>query len=218
MIRDLLRRQQALFDGLEGPPEPFVERDAEGAKLLRGRTDTDRQVDTPARDVVEDRDVLGDPDRVMQRQKQHIGADAHPLGARRHRRQKGDRRRVPRVLREVVFARPHIIEAELFGEHRLLQMVPVEVLQRLRLARQPADPHRHNELHAGLRRSAGFIRRPCSIVPRASRPRAMTERRLCRSGLTRRRSRKCPAPRCRGSGSRGSVRSCRPPSCRRSSP
>src|SRR5271165_2710871 len=57
-------------------------------------------------------------------------------------RKKRDRRRVPSVFREVVFARPDIVEAELFGEHRLFQVVPIEVLQRPRTARQLADPHR----------------------------------------------------------------------------
>ncbi|HKM71132.1 MAG TPA: hypothetical protein VJX94_13945 [Stellaceae bacterium] len=144
LVAERLSSEAALDDPqrLEGPPEPFVERDAEAMELLRGRADADRQIDPAARDVVENRDVLGDPHRVVQGQKQHIGTDANPLGARRHRGQKRDRRRVPRVFREVVFARPDIVEGELFGEHRLLQVVPIEVLQRPRTARQLADPHR----------------------------------------------------------------------------
>src|SRR6516225_716223 len=61
LVTEFLSGEAALDDSerLEGPPEPFVEGDAESAEFARGRTDADRQIDPAARDVVEDRDVLG---------------------------------------------------------------------------------------------------------------------------------------------------------------
>src|SRR6516225_8251290 len=54
-VAEFLTRKAALDDPqrLKGPPEPFVERDPEGAEFFRGRTHTDRQIDPAARNVVE---------------------------------------------------------------------------------------------------------------------------------------------------------------------
>src|SRR6516225_997825 len=62
LVTEFLSREAALDDPerFEGPSEPFAERDAESAEFLRGRADADREIAPPARDVVEDRDVLGD--------------------------------------------------------------------------------------------------------------------------------------------------------------
>ena len=67
LVAERLSGEAALDDPerLEGPPQPFVERDAEGAELFRGRTNADRQIDPAARNVVEDRDVLRDPHRIV---------------------------------------------------------------------------------------------------------------------------------------------------------
>ena len=135
---------------LKGPAEPLVERDPESAEFLRRRAHSDRQVHPAVRDVVEDGDIFGHPHRVVQRQEQHIRADANPRGARRHRGQKGDRSGVPRIRREVVFARPDIVEAEFLGECRFFEVVAIEVRQGLRPARQPANSHRDDQLHACL--------------------------------------------------------------------
>jgi len=136
LVAEFLSGKAALDDPqpLKGPPEPFVEWDAKDAEFFSGRTDADRQIHPAIRDVVEDRDLLGDPHWVVERQKQYIGANANPLRASRDRRQKGDRRRVPRIRREMVLAGPDIVKAQLFGQHCLFEMLSVELLQRPRFA------------------------------------------------------------------------------------
>src|SRR5215471_9747188 len=140
----------SLDDGqpFEHAAETLAEWHPEGVEFLGRRPDPDRQIDAPARNVVEYREVLGGTHRVVQRQQQHVSANADALSARRHRRQERDRRRAPRVGREMVLARPYRIEAELFGQDRFIKEVAVDLVHRLRASRELANSHADDELHA----------------------------------------------------------------------
>jgi hypothetical protein len=144
-----LRPSRAVMP-FEHVAEALAERHPEGVEFLARRPDPDRQIDAPARNVVEYREVLGDTHRVVQRQQQHVSANADALSARRHRCQERDRRRAPRVGREMVLARPYRVEAELFGQFRLFEEIAVHLVHRLRAARQLANSHADDELHAAL--------------------------------------------------------------------
>src|SRR5215470_14510659 len=48
----------------------------------------------------------------------------------------------------MVLARPYRVEAELFGQDRLFEEVAVDLVHRLRAARQLANSHANDELHA----------------------------------------------------------------------
>jgi hypothetical protein len=149
-MAEFLACKASLNDGqpFEHAAEALAEWHPEGMEFLCSRPDPDRQIDAPARNVVEYREVLGDMHRIMQRQQQHVSANADALSARRDRRQERDRRRAPRVGREMVLARPYRIEAELFGQDRLIEEVAIDLVHRLRAARQLANSHADDELHA----------------------------------------------------------------------
>ena len=69
-MAEFLAGKAALDDsqGFEGAAETVLKRNAEAAELLGRGADPNSEIDTAARDVVEHRDVLGDPQRVVQRQ------------------------------------------------------------------------------------------------------------------------------------------------------
>src|SRR6516164_3230305 len=48
----------------------------------------------------------------------------------------------------MVLARPYRVEAELFGQYRLFEEIAVDLVHRLRAARQLANSHADDELHS----------------------------------------------------------------------
>src|SRR5437016_5129733 len=66
----------------------------------------------------------------------------------------------------MVLARPHAVETEFLGKHRLFEVVAIEVRQRLRLARKGPDPRSEDDLHRCLRLPSA------QSGPRASGPHA----------------------------------------------
>ncbi len=55
--------------------------------------DAGAELDPPARELIEHRHFLGEPDRMIERQLPHHGADAQARGGARHRGQEDARRR-----------------------------------------------------------------------------------------------------------------------------
>jgi hypothetical protein len=72
----------------------------------------DADLDPSAADIVEHREVLGEPDRMVERQQADVAREAHVLGARRHRRGDRDPGGKISVLDEMMFGEPDEIEPE----------------------------------------------------------------------------------------------------------
>ncbi len=73
-------------------------------------------------DDVHERHLLGEPDRVVEGQDRGRQPDAHPGRAGRERG--GERGRIDgqAVVDEVVLGEPHLVEAQLLGQHHLIQL------------------------------------------------------------------------------------------------
>jgi hypothetical protein len=114
------RRGRAGREGLpekdEGRFEALARRlvgNAEGDEGLRCRPPADADIDAPAALVVELADLLGQKQRMMQRQDEDRGADPQPLGPGEDRRgqQVGRGLGDPRLV-EVEFVEPDAVETE----------------------------------------------------------------------------------------------------------
>ncbi len=119
-------------DALFGERHAARNRDAEGAELVRRIPEPGAQLHPAAGDLVEDGEVLGEADRMRERQQGDIGGDAHPLRHGGGGAGDGGEAREVTVLDEVVLAEPHEVEAELVEEGELLEGLGVDVLQRVR--------------------------------------------------------------------------------------
>ena len=85
---------------------------SEAAELVRGVAEPDADLHPPAADVVEHREVLGQADRMVERQQADVARKPHVPGARRHRAGNGDPRRQVAVIDEVMFREPHEVDPE----------------------------------------------------------------------------------------------------------
>ena len=96
--------------------------------------------------MIHRRHLLGELQRVAQRQHLHGGADLHPLGPRGDRGGQHQRRGQHRTLRRgVQFRQPHHVEAIAFGGIHLLEGVGEGLL--LGLPRHPLKLVEHTEFH-----------------------------------------------------------------------
>ena len=111
---ELLAGEGALqhLDSLVGQRHAARDRHAEAAELVRRVAHADAHLDPAAADIVEHREILGEPDRMVERQQADIAREAHMLGPRRHRRGDGNPRRQVAVVDEVMLGEPDEIEAE----------------------------------------------------------------------------------------------------------
>ena len=143
--------------------------DTEATELGPGGGPRRAELEAPAGQDVEHRRPLGDSDRVVHLWHADDCAvpDTDPLGLHGHGREEQLRRRAVRVLlEEVMFDRPHRVEAELVGQPRLLERVAVDgLLGRPRASGGPAQDARiegksANADHVGgienLRANAGL--------------------------------------------------------------
>ena len=90
----------------------LAHRDAEAFVLGRGGAAPEAEQAAPAAHDVEQRDLLGDPHRVVPRQHDHRGAELDALGAAGEVGQQLGRRRRHGVAGEVMLQRPQRVEAE----------------------------------------------------------------------------------------------------------
>ena len=90
----------------------------------------DAEVEAPAGEQRERGGVLGESDRVVQRQQHQVRADPHPGRALGDRGGDHERRGRVAVVDEVVLGEPHRVEAELLGGDDLVERAAVELLER----------------------------------------------------------------------------------------
>src|SRR5260370_42101132 len=82
----------------------------------------DPEVEAPIRDDVDRCSILGSANWIMQRHEQDVGAHSNSAGARRDSCEDWELRRRPGALREVMFAGPHMREAQLLAPHRTVDV------------------------------------------------------------------------------------------------
>ncbi len=126
-------------DALLGARHAVRHREAERLELVDRVAEADAELDAPARQLVEDGEVLGEAQRVRERDDRDVRRDPHPLRAGRGRTgDRGERRQVA-VLDEVVLAEPDLVEPELVEPGDLVDRLGVDVLQRVVAPRWAAE-------------------------------------------------------------------------------
>src|SRR5207249_11806867 len=157
-------------------------------RLLPDRPHADAHGESSAAQHVERRGRLSEPNRVVVRQHEYGGAQAHALGSRRHVAQ--DRQRlVVRLVADAVedvahvedvIVGPHRVEAERLGPDRQLDHRP-RVVEPLVVEQREPDAHRRRVRHASQARSAGISAPQGSMAGRSgvnSRTRPAAPRRI----------------------------------------
>ena len=117
---------QRLADQLRGFGEArprLAHRDAEALVFDARRAPAKAEQAAPAAQDVEQRDLLGDADRVVPRQHDDRGAERDPLGAAGEIGQQLQRRRRHRIAGEMMLEREQRVEAERLGEVAHRQMI-----------------------------------------------------------------------------------------------
>ena len=92
------------------------------AELGRTIAAADADVQTPARDDIDQRRLLGQAQRVVERQDRRRQSDADAARARRGHRRQGRRVHREAVVDEVVLGQPDLVEAELLRPLHLLEL------------------------------------------------------------------------------------------------
>ncbi len=88
---------------------------------------TDSDVEASFAQDVHDRELLGEPNRIVERQDRGSQADAHPPRPRRGGRRQDGRRDGQAVVDEVMLRQPDAVEAELLRPHHLLDLATDDV-------------------------------------------------------------------------------------------
>ena len=123
------------FERLGEAVAAFAVRHAIGLVGAREAAATDAEDQPAVADLIDRRDLLGEAQRMAQRQHLDRGADLHPLGAGGDRAGQGQRRRQHRTLRrDMDLGQPHRVEAPALGR--------VDLLERGRERLLVADPGR----------------------------------------------------------------------------
>jgi hypothetical protein len=109
----------------------------------------DRQpCQSAVREDVERGDILRQPQRVIERHQQEVGAQLETGRPRGDGAQPMQRRGRPGVRREVVLADPHEIQPELFAIHGVVDAAAIDLRQRLRMGGIVANRQCHADIHA----------------------------------------------------------------------
>src|SRR5258708_3748152 len=119
---------------LERAAESLCTRDAEAVELLSTVAETNSKAKPPARYYIDERRVLSQLQRMVERRQQNIGADGDAGGARCDSRSRGHQRGQVAVVGEMMLGEPDGIEAELLGSLNLRQRLAIKVAKRPRRA------------------------------------------------------------------------------------
>ena len=151
--------------GLQQHPDPRLEvaparrhGSPEQRVLLGPVAQADRVADPTGAEVVEDREVLGQAQRLVEVDQQRADRDRDPRGHRRHRRRDRHRRGQVAVVGGVVLGEHQRVEAGLVDVRRLLERAGVERLPLGGVGAGRPEVVADDELgawHAWQRRAAG---------------------------------------------------------------
>jgi hypothetical protein len=102
------------------------QRQAEAAELVWRVAHADAELDAAAAEVVQDGQVLGQSQRMIERQQADVRREPQPAGQGCHGARHGRPRRQVAVLHEVVLGEPHEVQAEPVQPDDLLENLRVE--------------------------------------------------------------------------------------------
>ena len=125
-------RLQHDLDGLVEPPRAFLPRDAKGGEFATLEPPPRSPVDPPAGQHIQQRHLLRQPQRVIERRQRHGGADPQPRRPRRRHRPHHVHRRADREPRKMVLRQPNRIVAGAVHDSEPLQRRLVDGCQRHR--------------------------------------------------------------------------------------
>ena len=129
--------------------------------------ETEAHDQPPAADHVERGELLGEIDRLVQRQQQHAGAEHHALGLGRHACQRRQRLEVRERLGEIVLARPDGRKSDSASQAHLLDVLGEA--RGLRVLRAVLDREREAESHGWAEFTRPSPCRQAAAGPAASR-------------------------------------------------
>ena len=127
---------------------------AERVELGRHIAHADAELHATPADVVEHRHLLGQPDRVVEREDGDVGGDAQPTRPRGDGPGERLERRQVSVGQEVVLGEPHHVQAELIRQFGLLQVLGIDVGHRRVVAGPPPTVVHHAEAEGWSHRAS----------------------------------------------------------------
>ena len=149
--------------------------DPKSVILDPGQTPTEAQDHPPARHMVKQGDLLGNPNRVVPGQHDDHGAQLGLLGPARHIGQKLNRVGTHSVIRKVVLDRPNRVKPQGFGHLRDPQFLTVDFgigasVSRVLKYRGVTNVHKASFMIFALKLQGPYYRQASSvrIVPRGS--------------------------------------------------
>src|SRR5258708_3811941 len=120
------------LDSLERAAESLRARDAEAFELLSTVAETNSKPKPPARDYIDERRVLGQLQRMVERRQQDVRADRDAGRARRDSRSRGHQRGQITVVGEMMLGKPDGIEAKPLRSLNLGKRLAIKIAKRQR--------------------------------------------------------------------------------------
>src|ERR1022692_3565372 len=142
-------RLQHDIDGLVEARMSLIRRDPEGLELLRVEAATRAPIDAATGENIEERDFLGQSQRMVQCRERHRGADTQLLGARGRIRAHHRNRRAHAVVVEMMLSEPDRIVARVIHDLDALERAIVNRRQR-HPAIGPTEELQYSEFHLRL--------------------------------------------------------------------
>ena len=133
------------LDGLVEALAALLLGHAVSGELGRAVAPPHAHVEPAVRDDVDEGHLLGEAQRLVEREDRGGEADPNPLGPRRDRARERGRIDRETVVDEMMLGEPHRIEAELFRPHHLLELAVDDL--RVRIARMRLEEVIRPELH-----------------------------------------------------------------------
>src|SRR5579862_9186701 len=122
-------RELQNLEGLQRAPEALLARNAEAVELILTIALPDAEPDAPARDHVDDRNILRELQRMLKRREQDEGSDLNTFGARGDRGRRRHHRGKIAVVGEVMLGEPDGIEAGGIGHLGLGEHFRIDFLK-----------------------------------------------------------------------------------------
>src|SRR6266851_340278 len=167
------QRQRLLLD-----VAPRLEIDAEAVEFVLAITRAEAEGEAPVAEDVDEGGVLGDAQRIGERQRHHRGADPDALGQRREiSRVDEDIRHDAVLTAEVMLGDPRGVEADLVGAQDFARHAGVHVAMRIGLdVRIGMGREENAEFHASSLLPFGWPFRPCRLYHHHTRLRPSQEK------------------------------------------